>query len=335
MAATHPPLPRLAFGNATARVSDDLEAFTACQRAALPAIRHYEPLRPKRSFLHRSATIRVGAVRIVASASTPLSMAADDSAEAAVLIPLHGWSTSVVEGRTYRWQAGGAAMFLPGSARTGESGMRSNLTISFDPRRLEAIARAMLGPRDGGRVDLSLTIPRLVPIGDPRSPAQTLLKHVLPRIDMVGGDEVRLRMLGLDDMLLRVVALLLAPPTLGTSFAQPRNSESAARLRQVTDYIVGHLHEPIALGDLERVGGLAARTLQLAFRRAYGCSPREWIQWRRLGLARERLLAARPHDTVAAIAIACGFTRMSTFAAAYARRFGEAPSATLLRGRRR
>ena len=335
MAAPYPPLPRLAFGNATAVVSDDLDAFTAAQRAAMPSIRRYEPLRPRQPFLHRAATVHVGDVRLVTSASTPLSMTADESADATVLVPLHGWSTSIVAGREHRWQAGESAMFLPGSARTGTSGVRSVLAISFDPRRLEATARAMLGPRDAGRVELGLRAARLVRIGDARSPARALLKHVLPLIDVAGGDPAKLRLLALDDTLLRVVALLLAPERLGPSFTPPCSSDSAAAVRTVTDYIVGHLYEPIALSDLERVGGVAARTLQLAFRRAHGCSPREWIQRRRLHVARERLLAATPHDTVADIATACGFTRLATFSAAYARRFGESPSATLVRSRRR
>lgn len=335
MSAAQPPLPRLPFGNATAEASTDLDAFTAAQRAAMPAIRRYEPLRRKQAFLHRAATVRVGDVRIVASASTPLSMAADDAAEATLMIPFHGWSTSVVAGREYRWQAGGSAMFLPGAARTGESGVRSMLAIGFDPRRLEATARAMLGLRDEGRLDLGLETPRLVSIGDARSPGMALLKHVLSLVDAAGGDPAGLRMLGLDDMLLRVVALLLAPQVFGRPVTPARGNDSRAALQKVTEHIVGHLSEPITLGDLERISGLAARTLQLAFRKVHGCSPREWIQRRRLLVARERLLAALPSDTVAAIATACGFTRLATFSAAYARRFGESPSATLLRVRRR
>lgn len=335
MAAAQPPLPRLAFGHATARTSDDLEAFTAAQRSAMPALVRYEPVRRRQAFRHRAATVRVGDVRMVASASTPLSMAANESTEASLLIPLHGWSTSVVEGRAYRWQAGDSAMFLPGSARTGESGVRSVLAISFDPRRLEATARAMLGPRDAGRVALGLETARLVPCGGPRAPASPMLRHVLSLIDMAGGDPANLRILGLDDMILRVVALMLAPERLGGSFTPSRSTDSTAALRKATEHIVGHLAEPLTLADLERVSGVAARTLQLAFRRAHGCSPREWIRRRRLHVARERLLAAKSSDTVAAIATACGFTRLATFAAVYTGRYGESPSATLIRARRR
>lgn len=334
MAAMHPSLPRLAFGNATAEASDDLAAFTAAQRAVMPAIRRYEPLDSRQAFRHRSATVRIGDVRLVASASTPLSVAADDSAVTTLLVPFHGWSTSVIDGREHRWEAGGSAMFLPGAARTGASGVRSVLAISLDPRRVTATAQAMLGPRSRGRVDLGLETARPIPLGGARAPALAILKQVLPLIDVNGGGEEHLRMLGLDDMIHRFVALMLAPEAIAWSSAPPRSGAAAIALRKATDHIVGHLETPISLADLEQVSGLAARTLQVAFRKAYSCSPREWIQRRRLLVARERLLAARPRDTVAAVAMACGFTRMSTFAAAYARRYGEPPSATLTRTRR-
>ncbi|MBU6223015.1 MAG: AraC family transcriptional regulator [Planctomycetes bacterium] len=127
---------------------------------------------------------------------------------------------------------------------------------------------------------------------------------------------------------------MLAPEALALASLRGPASPSSAAVAQVTEYIVGHLDQPIALSDLERVSGLSARTLQLAFRKAHNCTPREWIQRRRLALARERLLAADTSTTVAAVALACGFTRQGAFAASYAQRFGEQPSATLARARR-
>jgi len=334
MAAVHLSLPRLAFGNSTAEASNDLDAFTAAQRLVIPAVTTYEPLAGRRAFRHLSATVRLGDIRLVASASTPMAMAAGDSGETTLLIPLHGWSTSVIDGREHRWQAGNSAMLVPGSARTGRSGVRSKLGITFNPTRLQAVAHAMLGPRGRGRLDLDLHKPRVIPLTASRSPAMRLLKQVLPLIDLAGSHEASLRMLGLDDMLYRIIAVMLAPETLATAFARGPTSVSSDTIGRVTEYIVGHLDKPIALSDLERIAGLSARTLQLAFRKAHGCSPRDWIRQRRLVVARDRLLHAKPGDTVAMAALACGFTRPGAFAAAYAQRFGESPSVTLARARR-
>jgi len=332
MAPAHPPLPRLAFGNATAQGSSDLDAFTTTQRLVMPAVTSYEPLSGRTAFRHLSAMVRIGDIRLVASASTPMAMAAGVSSETTLLIPFHGWSTSVIDGREHRWQAGNSAMLVPGSARTGESGVRSKLGITFNPQRLQAVAQAMLGPR--GRLDLGLHKPRVIPLTASRSPAMKLLKQVLPLIDLGGGSEANLRMLGLDDTLYRILAVMLAPDVLAAAFARGPTSQSSAVISRVTEYIVGHLDQPIALSDLERVSGLSARTLQVAFRKAHGCSPREWIRRRRLLVVRERLLVADKSTTVAAVALASGFTRPSSFAAAYTQRFGESPSDTLARGRR-
>ncbi len=330
MSARHPTLPRLAFGHAIAEDNDDLAAFTAAQRAVMPSIRRYEPLRSRQTFLHRAATVRAGDVRLVASASTPLAMAADESVDSTLIIPLHGWGTSVIDRCAYRWQAGCSAMFIPGCARTGESGVRSVVAITFDPNRLRATARVMFGSEAAGRADLGLGTARLVPIGSP-SPGLTLLRHTLSLVDVARGEPTNMRLLGLDDSLLRSVAMLLAPEALARTVAPARGHDSTVGVHKVTDYIVGHLEERITLTDMERVSGLPARSLQLAFRKAHGCSPRAWIQRRRIHMARERLLASRPNDTVAAIAMACGFTRLATFSAAYTRRYGESPSVTLAR----
>jgi AraC-like DNA-binding protein len=329
-----PPLPRLAFGNAAAAVSRDLDAFTATQRSVMPAVTRYDPLSGRRAFQHRSATARIGDIRLVASASTPVAVAAGDSRETTLLVPFHGWSTSVIDGREHRWQAGACAMFVPGTGRTGTCSMRSMLAITVNPQRLQSTARGMLGPHGQGRLELCLQQARVIPLSASRSPALAILKQVLPLIDIGGRDEAGLRMLGIDDTLYRIVAMMLAPETLAPAFARGDTSPSAAAIARVTEYIVGHLDQPITLSDLERVSGLSARTLQVAFQRAYTCSPREWIRRRRLLVARDRLLKAAAGDTVATIARTCGFTRPASFAAAFTARFGESPSATLARARR-
>lgn len=331
---TPPPLPRLAFGNSVARDSRDLEAFAAAQRAVMPAIRRYAPCGRRRAFRHRSATVRLGDLTLVASASTPVAVEVGDSADTTLLLPLHGWSTSVIDGREHRWAAGESAMFVPGTARHGRSGVRSLLGISFDPGRLTATARAMLGHRGRSRLDLDLRTPRPISLHIARSPAAAMLRQILPVIDMAGQDEAALRLLGLDDLLYRLIAVLLAPDSLQTAFAPESTGRTTAAVRRATDHILAHLPGPIALTDLERVSGLSSRSLQVAFQRVHGSSPRAWMRERRLLLARERLENPSPAATVTTIALASGFTRLGSFAAAYAARFGESPSKTLARGRR-
>jgi AraC-like DNA-binding protein len=74
---------------------------------------------------------------------------------------------------------------------------------------------------------------------------------------------------------------------------------------------------------------LAARTPQFSFKKSFNCSTHEWIQRRRLQLARERVLSSTELTTVANVAVSCDFNRLGAFAAASARRCGASPSETL------
>ena len=55
----------------------------------------------------------------------------------------------------------------------------------------------------------------------------------------------------------------------------------------------------------------------------------------RLAQARSALAAPRPETTVTTVALDYGFNHLSRFARQYARHFGESPSETLRRARRR
>lgn len=75
--------------------------------------------------------------------------------------------------------------------------------------------------------------------------------------------------------------------------------------------------------------GVAPRTLQKHFRRFLERSPHEVQAELRMERARRELVAAAPDASITAIALGCGFRHLGRFAGAYARRYGERPSATL------
>lgn len=328
-------LPRLPFGELTVRPSHDLAVFLAAQRTAMTGLRRYEPLDRGQPFAYKSATLRLGSLRLAASSSTPVAVASKESRETTLLIPFHGWSSTVIDGRTYRWQAGESAMFVPGSERSGESSVRSTLAITFEPEQLEETARGMAGSRHEAFPDLQLDRPRLVSLRGQGGAAMRLLQRVLTLIDIGTARSSGLRLHALDDMVYQVLAGMLAPTSLAAAMKATQTVLVHAVVDRVAEHITAHLQRPIPRSELEALVGLSARTLQIAFRSRFGSSTREWTQHRRLDLARERLLHPSPVGQVAEVALACGFTRLGGFAKAYSQRFGELPSATLARSQRR
>ncbi|MEM1049007.1 MAG: helix-turn-helix domain-containing protein, partial [Pseudomonadota bacterium] len=81
--------------------------------------------------------------------------------------------------------------------------------------------------------------------------------------------------------------------------------------------------------------GVSVRTLSEGFRRFRGITPRAFLRDRRLDGVRADLAAAPQGATVASVAADWGYVNFGALAAAYRRRFGEPPSWTLKRARRR
>lgn len=106
---------------------------------------------------------------------------------------------------------------------------------------------------------------------------------------------------------------------------------SAARVRQIEDWVAANVGEPIGVEDLAQVAGVSVRSLQVACRRVRGCTPMQLVLQRRLEAARDALLKAAPGSRVTSVAAECGFFNFGRFAAEYRSAFGESPSQTLAR----
>ncbi|MDX2157151.1 MAG: helix-turn-helix domain-containing protein [Hyphomicrobiaceae bacterium] len=133
-----------------------------------------------------------------------------------------------------------------------------------------------------------------------------------------------------DDLLLGLVCVTASPVVRDAVRDHQPNSGSKS-VRQARDYIHAHAAEPISFSQLATRLGVGLRSLQIAFRRELGCSPRDYLIACRLEVARARLMAAGEGVTVTQIALECGFTDMAVFARKYRENFGERPSETLRR----
>jgi AraC family ethanolamine operon transcriptional activator len=99
--------------------------------------------------------------------------------------------------------------------------------------------------------------------------------------------------------------------------------------RGVEEYLELRLREPLMVQDLCAEFDVSARTLEYAFREAFGLTPMAYFKARRLNAVRQALKQAAPGSTtVHAVAQQWGFWHTGAFAAEYRRLFGELPSET-------
>src|SRR4029077_6081811 len=113
-----------------------------------------------------------------------------------------------------------------------------------------------------------------------------------------------------------------------------RSSAGPWQLRIAAEYIRANSHLPLSLGDLCRIAGVNARTLQFSFHRFMGCGPIQFLRLTRMERARNDLVARDKTTTVSEVAARWGFLHFGRFASEYAERYGEMPSETLRRTKR-
>lgn len=119
---------------------------------------------------------------------------------------------------------------------------------------------------------------------------------------------------------------------LGLRPISPSGRQVAER---VESWIRANASQPISLEKLSAVAGVGGRTLQKACLARWGQTPLELVASRRLALVRRMLATQAGIVNVTEAAARGGFTHLGRFSAQYKQAFGESPSDTLCRERRR
>ncbi|MDM7936126.1 MAG: AraC family transcriptional regulator [Cyanobium sp. CZS 48M] len=232
-------------------------------------------------------------------------------------------------------------LYLPGSAFEAQTGFLQEVLIHLDPGRLALTAAAIAGAARGPKAFLRrLRQPRLVLPGNAlENDLLTTLRRTLttldaPDLEAAGGFAA----LGIEDLLLRLLALLLFPELLGAQHSGTGSPHPAPQPREqaftdLLEWMKAHLHTPITLTQMELRSAYSRRSLQILFQERFGCSPMQWLKAQRLEAARQALLHPEADDTVASIARRHGFADLSGFAMGFRRRYGVLPSGVLRLGR--
>ncbi len=192
-----------------------------------------------------------------------------------------------------------------------------------------AVAEQMFGPRNLPALKRALQRPKNVDLTGKNASIAAFLKDVISQIDHCNMDADFLKALGVDNVILRMIAAMVARDE-GIGFEEkPALLNVNRAVRDVVDFIDANIANDITSTDLETVAGIGARALQYAFLKSHGCSPTQWLRRRRLDLARSKLLKADKDMRITDIVLSVGWRNIGSFSSAYAERYGELPSQTL------
>ncbi len=328
-------LPALAFGGRTALLEENPDDMGDQLRTVVKGLKAYESTDRSVDFLSQTSLLTINGLQLAANSSTPVQYKSDNTDNGIVmLIPFSGEGSVRADRRTIHYRTAHTAAFLPDQDVDGKCTTRSLLMANIDTNRLEQTARGMLGASQDAPSGLDLHSPREVNLHFGNVSFDAIFRQQASIINQFVLMPQVLNMMGIDDIFYSATVMQLMPALfLGAASLASDFKYEKRLLDRTCQYIQANLTQPITLAMLDRVSGMSRRKLHYAFQDRYQCAPMQWMRLERLALVHSQLTLAHFGITVTEIAFACGFTKMSTFAYYYHKRFGELPSKTLARAR--
>jgi AraC-like DNA-binding protein len=317
---------------------EDLDSSDRLLRQVLP-LRELRSGTPASPWWDYGASISVGSILVGAGIHPPLQMTVLERHGMTVLLG-YGGEQRVHQASQYWSCPSDGCLVLSGEAYSSETTLQSALAFQLSSERLLHTATTMAGlshkPSHWSQELQHSHGWRLS--GDPvEVPLQTLLRQELSKADqLLEYSHALVDRLELDDQIYRLIAALVLPDLrLETPLDRLTQKDQQGRdaFDELIDYIKINLAQPLNLTMLESQSHYSRRALQYAFRERLGCTATQWIRNQRLDLARRHLQNPLPGDTVAGIAMLCGYRTLSLFSVDFHHRFHVKPSQLLREAR--
>jgi AraC-like DNA-binding protein len=287
---------------------------------------------------HYGFSCSLGSIRMGAMLLPPATMVVSEQNDLSVFLGYGGEQRFQQDSRTWRCQADGCLM-LAGEPYSSVNTLASSVAWRLMPEQLLHTAMAMAGvsqiPLQWRR---SLRQSQEWWLTDSSvAPLQLMLRKVIDMANqVVGYSQSLVDQLQLDDQIYRLMAAMLLPELREESPLDrltQREQQGRDSFDELIDYIKANLSEPLNLTMLESRIHYSRRALQYAFKERLGCTATQWIRNQRLDLARKRLQNPMAGETVASIALACGYRSMNLFSLDFQQRFHVKPSHLLREAR--
>lgn len=252
-----------------------------------------------------------------------------------LLIPIRGSLEAHARGSDVCCDPQRAAAFSYPS--TGSAGIRAGensarLMVKILPATVERELTSLLGTPPDVPLELAPAIDLTRGYGKSLAGYLGLAMDGYARRDLLLHNPIAVR--SFEDCILS--ALLMSHPHNYSDALRRLDRPIAPRaVKRAIDYMEAHLDEPVTLADVIRASGAPGRTLFKHFKEYRGVSPMCYLRRARFQRVHDELRRSEPGTSVANVAARWGFEHMGRFAVEYRKRFGESPSQSLGKRRRR
>jgi len=281
--------------------------------------------------------VRIGRLVLRAIRSTPGIYASKSEPELSFQLPVFGSGVTEYGVSETRWSALDQIqiMSLDRSFKADVTTPLLMIAITPDEEELNRQLQSL----SSDEVDFSQLIDRVQAIGNYQRPGiingmnfRSMLFDLISLIDKADCNEEHLRRIGVDDVIMRVLAdfVIAQNGVVQQDNVEHRVPRSAKAVDIICDHIMQNIGYPLTISKMEKLSGLSGRAINYAFQQRFNCSPQEWQRGVLLEEARRRL-SSNDLVSIKALSNELGFSSASSFAAHYKKKFGELPTETATR----
>jgi AraC-like DNA-binding protein len=302
---------------------------------------HWDTADQQKSFENHSGGLRLGSLTLLATWGSGVDGEVEiaEAKQAQVVLPYKaGVNQYSIAGQTFHSRT--SAFFIPARhARLRVTNtFTSGVVLSFPPDALISVALAIAGP--GASMETLEAAINQAAVLRRRSDErlETLHQLLFSTLELLNTSLASAlgvhQMMRLDDLILRLLAMLLLPQLLqdDADGSAAQASDWSFPQRDLLDWLMANLHMPISLSQIEQRSCYSRRSIQAMFHKSFGCGPMQWLRRQRLERALAMLQEPRPAQaSVAAVAQACGYLNTAAFSRDFGARYGMRPSSLLRR----
>lgn len=251
------------------------------------------------------------------------------------IMPLTGKKTFTLDKQSY--SVNGPAQFLfllPSQTVDIKHECSSNIFLQIKRTSINRIINANSGKEADEECRTNILSTRLIEERSLNIDYRSILKQLFSLFNLFEGDNILLSNIGLDDVIQRTILNILYEGT--NEDINYTNIDLSSRSDRSVDILCDAIREfpkgkAMTTTQMQEITGLSSRSLQAAFNRRFGCTPRQWQRNEHLGEARLLLSDRHNIQSVKQIAKQLGFSSSASFSRFYMQRFGELPTETLIK----
>ena len=319
-------------GSATfiARSAEEADAFLAAKNLTLSARSTCRPCGAFATFrTFHAPSLYLSAIRYGASVEIAAPAERNDYG---LSLPLEGRMEATGENGFEACTARRTVLGSPGAPQRSRFGARSRrLALSVKRDAVRRRVATMTGAPVTGEINFQSGLDLTEGAG--RIVREAMLLFATQQERGLPTFDDPLRSVNFEETVLNM--LLLHHPHSHSDLLSGRQQGPATRdVKRAVDFIEANLDQPLRLECIVAAAGVSGRALNAHFRDVTGLSPMAYLRRARLRAAQAALDRGEV-ATVTEAALRFGFLHFGRFSGAYLEAFGEAPSETLSRGRRR